>query len=284
MSNVLEIKKINKTYPNTSFALKDIDICVPEGEIVGLVGKNGAGKTTLISLVLDQINPDSGAIEFFGCSNKGSNIQNTKDNLGFVIDECCYHSCLSSVEIGNVLKHVYNKWNSHRYNGYLKQFDVDPSKKISEMSKGTKSKMMLATALAHTPKLLVLDEITSGLDPVVRDDILHILKDYVAETSNAVFFSTHITSDLDKIADRVAFLHEGELIFEEEIENLRKRFILYTCSDTSTTMSDESAVVAKYSEFNNTHYLLEKEKTVLKGNVPTIDDIMLLYIKGREKK
>lgn len=158
------------------------------------------------------------------------------------------------------------------------------SKKISEMSKGMKSKMMLATALAHTPKLLVLDEITSGLDPVVRDDILHILKDYVAETSNAVFFSTHITSDLDKIADRVAFLHEGELIFEEEIENLRKRFILYTCSDTSTTMSDESAVVAKYSEFNNTHYLLEKEKTVLKGNVPTIDDIMLLYIKGREKK
>lgn len=152
------------------------------------------------------------------------------------------------------------------------------------MSKGMKSKMMLATALAHTPKLLVLDEITSGLDPVVRDDILHILKDYVAETSNAVFFSTHITSDLDKIADRVAFLHEGELIFEEEIENLRKRFILYTCSDTSTTMSDESAVVAKYSEFNNTHYLLEKEKTVLKGNVPTIDDIMLLYIKGREKK
>lgn len=283
-ANVLEIKKINKTYPNTSFALKDIDICVPEGEIVGLVGKNGAGKTTLISLVLDQINPDSGAIEFFGCSNKGSNIQNTKDNLGFVIDECCYHSCLSSVEIGNVLKHVYNKWDSHRYNGYLKQFDVDPSKKISEMSKGMKSKMMLATALAHTPKLLVLDEITSGLDPVVRDDILHILKDYVAETSNAVFFSTHITSDLDKIADRVAFLHEGELIFEEEIENLRKRFILYTCSDTSTTMSDESAVVAKYSEFNNTHYLLEKEKTVLKGNVPTIDDIMLLYIKGREKK
>ena len=151
MSNVLEIKKINKTYPNTSFALKDIDICVPEGEIVGLVGKNGAGKTTLISLVLDQINPDSGAIEFFGCSNKGSNIQNTKDNLGFVIDECCYHSCLSSVEIGNVLKHVYNKWDSHRYNGYLKQFDVDPSKKISEMSKGMKSKMMLATALAHTP-------------------------------------------------------------------------------------------------------------------------------------
>lgn len=283
MSNVLEIKKMNKTYPNTSFALKDIDLCVPEGEIVGLVGKNGAGKTTLISLVLDQIIPDSGTIAFFGYSNREFNTTNIKDKIGFVIDECCYHSCLSSVEIGNILKHVYNKWDSHRYNAYLRQFDVDPSKKISEMSKGMKSKMMLATALAHNPKLLILDEITSGLDPVVRDDILHILKDYVAATSNAVFFSTHITSDLDKIADRVAFLHEGELIFEEELENLRKRFILYTCSDANAIISDESAVVAKYSEFNNVHYLLEKEKTILEGNVPTIDDIMLLYIKGRDK-
>lgn len=284
MNHVLVIRKIKKTYPNTSFTLNDIDIHVPEGEIVGLVGKNGAGKTTLISLILDQLVPDSGTIEFFGVPDRRSNIQNIKEDIGFVVDECCYHACLTSVEIGSVLKHIYHKWDKQRYKSYLKQFDVDPTKKISEMSKGMKSKMMLATALAHGPKLLVLDEITSGLDPVVRNDILHILKDYVAGTSNAVFFSTHITSDLDKIADRVAFLHEGQLIFEEEIGNLRQRFILYTCSDSHSIMPEEAAIVAKYKEFHNTHYLLDKEKTVVKGNVPAIDDIMLLFIKGRKMK
>lgn len=279
MGFIIEIENLTKKYIN--FSLNSITLNVPYGKIVGLVGENGAGKTTLINLLLNQISRDEGSIKVFGKDNLEAE-KEIKSELGFVVDECCFHSCLSSKNINAILRSVYKNWDVKKYFNYLERFNIDIKKKISEMSKGMKSKMMLAAALSHNPQLLILDEITSGLDPVARDDVLHILREFASDEAKTVFFSTHITSDLDKIADYVAFIHNGELVLMDPIESLKDKYVYYVCSSAETKNVDPSLIIAHCIENDKHTFLLSKTvNSSAYGMPPTIDNIMLLYIKGR---
>lgn len=284
MDNILEINQLSKEYP--SFLLDNIKMEIPYGKVIGLIGENGAGKTTLISLILNQIKRDHGEIKIFGLDNITDEITIKKD-LGFVIDECCFHACLNPININSIMKSVYSQWDEKQYFKFLLDFSINHKKKVEEMSKGMKSKLMLAVALSHNPRLLILDEITSGLDPVIREEILLILKKFVNDGTKSVFFSTHITSDLDKIADYVVFFHQGVLIFMESLEKLRQEFYLIEYTEEPYEKINYLDIVAKYVEENKYRILVRNNKNSdysKIGKVPTIDDIMLLNIKGRIAK
>lgn len=281
MNFVMEIEGLSKNYKN--FSLTDINLKIPYGHIVGLIGENGAGKTTLISLILNQIKRSNGSIKIFGKDNLQKE-KEIKEDIGFVMDECCFHNCLSPNNIQKIMQKIYRNWDSSQYTQLLKNFQIVNTKKISEMSKGMKSKLMLAVAMSHHPKFLILDEITSGLDPVIRDDILMFLKDFVMNGENAVFFSTHITSDLDKVADDIAFLNNGQLVFYENIKKLKNEYALLQCNQKELLSVNPNDMIAHYVVNDQAIALIHNyvRKEFYPGTItsPTIDDIMLLYIKG----
>lgn len=281
MNFVMEIEGLSKNYKY--FSLTDINLKIPYGHIVGLIGENGAGKTTLISLILNQIKRSNGSIKIFGKDNLQKE-KEIKEDIGFVMDECCFHNCLSPNNIQKIMQKIYRNWDSSQYTQLLKNFQIVNTKKISEMSKGMKSKLMLAVAMSHHPKFLILDEITSGLDPVIRDDILMFLKDFVMNGENAVFFSTHITSDLDKVADDIAFLNNGQLVFYENIKKLKNEYALLQCNQKELLSVDPNDMIAHYAVNDQAIALIHNyvRQEFYPGTItsPTIDDIMLLYIKG----
>jgi ABC-2 type transport system ATP-binding protein len=216
--DLLKIDGITKRYE--AFLLNDISFQVKAGEIVGLVGENGAGKTTLLDIVVNNTSCDSGSVHIFG-KNICHEEKALKQDIGIVGDACNYFGCFSPADIAMFLRHIYKNWDSSLFIALLNQFNVIYTQRISDMSSGTKSKMLLAIALAHKPSLLILDEITSGLDPIVRSDVLRLLKDFVSASDKAVLFSTHITSDLENIADRIVFLHKGSLLANQDIAEIR---------------------------------------------------------------
>ncbi len=281
MNFVMEIEGLSKNYKY--FSLTDINLKIPYGHIVGLIGENGAGKTTLISLILNQIKRSNGSIKIFGKDNLQKE-KEIKEDIGFVMDECCFHNCLSPNNIQKIMQKIYRNWDSSQYTQLLKNFQIVNTKKISEMSKGMKSKLMLAVAMSHHPKFLILDEITSGLDPVIRDDILMFLKDFVMNGENAVFFSTHITSDLDKVADDIAFLNNGQLVFYENIKKLKNEYALLQCNQKELLSVNPNDMIAHYAVNDQAIALIHNyvRHEFYPGTItsPTIDDIMLLYIKG----
>ncbi len=281
MNWVMEIEGLSKNYKN--FSLTDINLKIPYGHIVGLIGENGAGKTTLISLILNQIKRSNGSIKIFGKDNLQKE-KEIKEDIGFVMDECCFHNCLSPNNIQKIMQKIYRNWDSSQYTQLLKNFQIVNTKKISEMSKGMKSKLMLAVAMSHHPKFLILDEITSGLDPVIRDDILIFLRDFVMNGENAVFFSTHITSDLDKVADDIAFLNNGQLVFYENIKKLKNEYALLQCNQKELLSVNPNDMIAHYVVNDQAIALIHNyvRQEFYPGTItsPTIDDIMLLYIKG----
>lgn len=279
MDYVIDIYNLTKKYP--SFTLDNVNLQIPSGRIVGLVGENGAGKTTLISLILNQLKKDAGKIKIFGKDNIEEEYR-IKQEIGFLVDECCFHYCLSATDIRNIMRSIYKNWDDAEFDSFLARLKVNSKKKVSEMSKGMKNKLMLAVALSHKPTLLILDEVTSGLDPVVRDDILLLLKDYAHQRKTTVFFSTHITSDLDKIADDIAFIHDGKLVFFETLEKLRKDYLLLKCSTDECQAINKQDVFVTYCRNDECLLLVKSGSQHSKGtlSIPTIDDIMLLYIKG----
>lgn len=281
MDYVIEVSNLAKTYP--LFKLNNLNLKLGYGKIIGLIGENGAGKTTFISLLLNQIKRDDGIVKIFGKDIIKNEIE-IKQNIGFIIDECIFHPCFTAKDVKKICKPIYKKWDDNIFDSLLKKFDVSLSKKISELSKGMKTKLMLAVALSHKPGLLILDEVTSGLDPLVRDEILILLKEYVSQTKTTVFFSTHITSDLDKIADDIVFIHSGNLIFHKTIEEIKNNYLFMQCSLNEYKNINKNDVCISYHD-GDKYFLLIKNnlhiyENIGKASTPTIDNIMLLYIKG----
>lgn len=281
MDSILEIDRVAKAYPN--FRLGPVSLKIPYGKIVGLIGENGAGKTTLISLILNQIERDGGSIRIFGRDSQKEELRCKRD-IGFAVDECCFHPSLTPKNLDSVMCGIYPQWSSRQFFELLSRLKVSPSRTIRQMSKGMKVKLTLAAALSHHPVLLILDEITSGLDPVVRSDVLAVLREFVAQGRTSVFFSTHITSDLEKTADFVAFLHQGKLIFYESLKNLKEKYILIQCSEEAFRRIGRGDRIASLCRNGVYQVLLRSsaDSGVVPGQrrVPTLDDIMLLYIKG----
>lgn len=281
MENALEIKNLSKKYPE--FALDNINITLPAGCIMGFIGENGAGKSTTIKAILDLIEKDSGEITILGETNLSKN-QRLKEHIGVVMDECSFPENLNAKEIDKVMKNCYKTWNRTKYMGYLDKFALSLKKPVKEYSRGMKMKLSIAVALSHDSKLLILDEATSGLDPIVRDEILDVFLDFIQDESHSVFISSHIISDLEKICDYITFIHNGKIIFSEVKDELLDKYTIIKCSEAEYSTIDKAAIIGRRKSSFGIEALALKKK--IPSNIRTdnvnIEDIMLYFVKGEE--
>lgn len=250
---------------------------------MGFIGENGAGKSTTIKLILNLIKKKEGSIRIFGKENT-NNERQMKNDIGIVFDENNFPDTMNLNEVNVVMKHVYDKWDEKAFIAYTKRFQLPNKKELKEYSRGMKMKLSIAVALSHQAKFLILDEATSGLDPVVRDEILDVFLEFVQDEEHAIFISSHITSDLQKIADYIAFIHEGNIVLEGEKDNLLYKYGILKCTSKVLDQIDKDAIIAYRRSQYSTEALVNRDK--IKGEYtiekPTLDDIMLFYIKGNE--
>ncbi|MDO4377836.1 MAG: ABC transporter ATP-binding protein [Erysipelotrichia bacterium] len=280
MNNVIEIRQLRKRYKN-EFELGEINLDIPKGYIIGLIGENGAGKTTLIKSILDIIKIDSGKIKIFA----GENYM-TKEDIGVVLDGMFFPEILNANDINNIMKDIYKNWDKKLFYQHLDKFKLPHNKKIKDLSKGMKKKLEIATAIAHHPKLLILDEPTSGLDPVVRDDILEIFLDFIKDEEHTILLSTHITSDLEHIADKIIFVDNGKIILNENKDELLDNYGILKCDiDSFDKIAKEDIVSYKKNKYvyeilvNNRNKMANKYKDYVVDKL-TLDELMVLIIKG----
>ncbi|MBE6931614.1 MAG: ABC transporter ATP-binding protein [Ruminococcaceae bacterium] len=243
--NALEIRNLTKTYPG--FTLDNLNLTLPSGCIMGLIGENGAGKSTTIKLILDMVHKDSGSISILGKDN-GENIELTKEDIGVVMDEVGIPSCLTVRQVGNVMKHLFQNWDEAEYARLVQVLALPDQKQFKEFSRGMKMKLGIAIALSHHAKLLILDEATSGLDPVVRDEVVQMLSDFTRDENHSILISSHIVSDLEKLCDYIAFLHKGKLLLCEEKDQLLAEYGLIHCTAEELQSLPSDAV--KYKKEN----------------------------------
>lgn len=240
--NAIEIRNLSKSY--RGFTLDHINLTLPCGCIMGLIGENGAGKSTTIKLILDMIQKDSGTITIFGKDN-GDNLNLTKEEIGVVLDEVGFPECLNARQVNHIMKHTYRNWKEPVFFDYLKKLSVPDNKPFKDFSRGMKMKLGIAAALSHEAKLLILDEATSGLDPVVRDEVVEMFGEFTRDENHAVLISSHIVSDLEKICDYIAFLHQGKLMLCEEKDVLLEQYGMIHCTKEQLDMVESSAVKGK---------------------------------------
>lgn len=236
----LEIKGLCKSYKG--FTLDHLDLTLAMGCILGLVGENGAGKTTTIKLILDMLRRDSGTITILGRDNR-KNLRLNKEDIGVVPDEIGISECLNARQVGRIMALTFRNWDSAKYDDYLKRLSIPDDKRFKEFSRGMKMKLGIAVALSHNPKLLILDEATSGLDPIVRDSVTDIFSEFTRDENHAVLISSHIVSDLEKICDYIAFLHKGKLLLFEEKDRLKEQFCIV--HGTAQDLADISPAAIK---------------------------------------
>ena len=238
--NAIEIKHATKRY--TGFTLDDVSFALPKGCILGLVGENGAGKTTMISMLLGIVPLDDGEITMLGVDSRSPAYDAIKQDVGVVLDESCLPDALNAKQLGQVMRGTYKRWSDQTYADYLRRFDLPDRKIVREYSRGMKMKLALAVALSHDARLLVLDEATSGLDPMVRDELLEVLVAYTRNEQNSILISSHIVTDLEKLCDYIAFMHKGKLLFVEEKDALIDRYALLKCNAATFDALDKAAV------------------------------------------
>ena len=278
MEKAFEIKNLNKAYKD--FALKNVNLSLPKGYIMGFVGKNGAGKSTTMNCMLGVAKADSGSIKILG--NDISELTTAdKEKVGVVMDGCPFAEILNVSNIESILKNTYKNWDSERFNTLRKRFSLPKDKAIKNFSTGMRAKLNIAIALSHNAQLLILDEATSGLDPVVRDEILDILQDFVQDENHSILISSHITSDLEKICDYIAFIKDGEIVFVENKDDLLENFAIIHCKNDDFANVPQEAVIRSHSNSFSTQALVRKDKLVgdFVMDKPSIEDIMLYYTK-----
>ena len=283
MGNILEVSGLNKSY--NGFALNNVNFTLPEGCVAGFIGVNGAGKTTTIRAVLGLSQKDSGSVKIFGKETESAE-KEIKNRIGVVLDEGCFYDDLTMAEMKGIIAPSYSNWRENVYKDYLDRFSLNPKQKISTLSKGMRMKFALTLALSHEADLLVMDEPTSGLDPLIRSEFLGIIADFMKQSSKSVFFSTHITSDLDKIADILILIHSGRIFFEHKKDYFLNNFRLIRGNIKALTAENKKLFLGiKTTDFgfngitDKTAELLETMPDVLVEK-PSIEDIMLFYIEG----
>lgn len=238
--NALEIKNLTKSYPG--FTLDRLNLTLPSGCILGLIGENGAGKSTTIKLILDMIHKDSGSITILGKDNT-DNIHLTKEEIGVVLDEVGIPECLTVEQVAKVMQHTFRNWDQAEFDRLVKKLSLPEKKQFKDFSRGMKMKLGIAIALSHHSKLLILDEATSGLDPVVRDEVVEMFGDFTRDENHAILISSHIVSDLEKLCDYVAFLHKGKLLLCEEKDRLLAEYGLIHCTPQQLQTLPQGAVM-----------------------------------------
>lgn len=283
MNAILETRGLTKTYK--TFELKDINISLPYGSIMGFIGENGAGKSTTIKAILDVVQKDAGTITLFGQQPANSReLAELKQRIGVVYDECCFSGILKVGDVSTFMKHIYRNWSCDVYSEWLRRFKLDPAQKISELSRGMRMKTSLAAALSHGAELLILDEPTGGLDPIVRDEILDVFLEFVQDENHAIFVSSHITSDLEKIADYITFIHNGRIVMSDEKDAMLERYGMLKCEENMLRELDRSAVAGIRRNRFGVEALVERSAVPSGFELEkvTLEDIMLYTIKGEE--
>lgn len=282
MKNILEISHLNKSYPG--FQLSDINIAVPQGSIMGLVGENGAGKSTTIKLILNLLHRDRGEIKIFGQDNIRCE-QQIKDKIGVVFEETSYPENLKANDIAQIMKNIYRNWDNKLFQAYLAKFSLAPEKTVKEYSRGMKMKLSLAVALSHRAKLLILDEATSGLDPIVRDEILDIFLDFIQNEEHGIFISSHIISDLEKVADYITFIHQGRIVLSEQKDKLLEEYGILKSTASEFERIPQDKIIGYRKNSFGVEALVKKKD--LKGNLTidpvSIEEIMLYTNRGLVK-
>lgn len=279
--NALEIKNLSKFY--NGFTLDNLNLTLPQGCIMGLIGENGAGKTTTIKLILDMINRDSGSIKIFGKDNK-DNLKLTKEDIGVVLDEVGISECLTAKQVGKIMKYTFKNWDEQTFSEYLRKLSVPENKKFKEFSRGMKMKLGIAIALSHNAKLLILDEATSGLDPIVRDEVIDIFGEFTRDENHAVLISSHIVSDLEKICDYIAFLHKGKLLLCEEKDKLKEQYGIIRCTCDDLRNISPSAIIGKKESPYGVEAIVRRDKIPTGMEINMIDIEQLFIFMAKEAK
>lgn len=284
--NALAVKGLTKAYRD--FTLDHVSFEVPRGAIVGLIGENGAGKSTTLNAILGLVKKDAGSIEILGQPDEELSPQ-IRSQIGVVFDGNNYPDMLSARQLNRVFKNIYPHWDEARYLSLLKEMALPLDKAIKALSKGMKMKLSIAAALSHHASLLILDEVTSGLDPVVRDDILDLFLDFVQDESHSILVSSHITSDLEKVADYIVFIHQGKVVFSKPKDELKYQYGIIRCGAAQFEALNKEEIIACRKRDYEWEVLIA-DRTAAQKKYPkavvdpaSIDDIMLLHVKGETK-
>ncbi|MGI5920479.1 MAG: ABC transporter ATP-binding protein [Syntrophomonadaceae bacterium] len=287
MEPVLEICGLNKKFPG--FYLKDINLVLPPGFIMGLIGPNGAGKTTLIKLVMNLVNKDSGQIKIFGRDYIKYETEN-KQRIGFVYDESHYYEYLSVDANRRIIAPFYRYWDDSAFHRYIRMFNIPAGKKLKDLSRGMKTKFSLAVALSHKAELIIMDEPTSGLDPVFRRELLDLLADLIQDEKRAIVFSTHITTDLERIADYICFLNQGQVVFCDTRDWVLENHRVVKGSRELLANSDLTSLLIGIRENRFGFEALTQQSTAVQKNwgdrviieKAGLDDIILFNVRGAQ--
>lgn len=286
MDYAIEIDHLTKHYPD--FTLNDITLHIPSGSIVGVIGENGAGKSTLIRSMLGIINCDAQHLQYFG-QNFRENEKEIKEQIAVIFDHTHFNQKFTPKFIGSLMSRTYRNWNMETYQNYLSHFHIPPTKRLEKFSRGMKMKLEFAIAFSHDARLLILDEATSGLDPIVRDDVLSMIRTFTEEEDHTVLMSSHITSDLDKIADYIAYIHEGRLVFMKSCEEIQEDHgVIRAGKDLLTALNSED-VIAYIKEPYSYSILISHRSSIqqtfpdLEIQRPSVEELMLFYAKGEKK-
>ena len=282
--NAVELSHIHKSLGG--FAIQDLSLTVPSGTICGLVGENGAGKSTTIRLMMNALTPDSGTARVLGVDAASPEFREVKEDVGVVLDEAYFPETLTAVQVGKVMAATYRRWEQKRYEDFLDRFQLPGKKRFKDFSRGMKMKLSIAVALSHQPRLLVLDEATSGLDPIVRDEVLEIFNEFTREEDHSILISSHILSDLEKLCDYIAFLHQGRLLFCDEKDRLLETYGVFAgTAEQLESLQREAVVGREASGFGGVRALVRREEVPagLELERASVEDIILFMVKGARK-
>ena len=283
--NAIQLSHINKSFGD--FAIRDLCLEVPSGTICGLVGENGAGKSTTIRLLMGALRPDSGSARVLGSDVSSPEFRAVKEDIGVVLDEAYFPESLNAVQVGRIMAGTYRRWDQGLYDGYLKRFDLPLKKQFKDFSRGMRMKLAIAVALSHQPKLLVLDEATAGLDPIVRDEVLDLFNEFTREEDHSILISSHILSDLEKLCDYIAFLHKGDLLFCEEKDRLLEEYGIFEDSrENLDCLMPEAVVAREETRYGGVRALVKRDLAPagFRMEKPSVEDIILFLVKGAKNR
>ena len=285
MENILELQQVSKAFPKSNFMLDKVTFSLPYGAILGFVGENGAGKTTTIGCIMNTITKSSGTIKLFGKEMLDTDTD-MREKIGVVYDSDNFPVYLNAKQLSKVLEGVYRQWDNYLFQKYLEDFCLPEKQKIKQYSRGMTIKLAIAAALAHHPQLLILDEVTSGLDPIMRDEMLDVFLEFVQEENHSILLSSHITSDLEKIADYIIFIHNGKIIMNVSKNDLVYNYAVMRCKESQFLELDTDDILAYRRRDFQTDVLVadgkaaqRKYKNVVVDNV-SVDEVMLMLVKG----
>ena len=285
MENILELQQICKSFPKSNFILDKLSFSLPYGAILGFVGENGAGKTTTIGCILNTVRKDSGMVKLFGKEMRDIDTD-IREKIGVVYDGDNFPGFWTAKQLSQVMEGIYTQWDNALFQKYLDDFHLPVKQKIKNYSRGMTMKLAIAVALSHHPQLLILDEATSGLDPIMRDEMLDVFLEFVQEESHSILLSSHITSDLEKVADYITFIHNGKLIMTASKNDLVYNYAVMRCKESQFLALDPGDIIAYRKRDFQIDVLVNNGKEAqrkYKGSVVdhvSVDEIMLLLVKG----